>query len=361
MHLRRQMVLLVREGELSVSEASRRYGVSRNTVREWLRRGAEQGLSEMSERSRRPHRIAVETPDEIVRQIVEFKTGKPAYGAKKIHAVLWPQGAPVSVRTVDRILKREGLVRSRGAGRDGATSRFEMAAPNELWQCDFKGLKKNPGYSPLSLIDDASRFGLRLEPLENHLATSVWETLWDAFGEYGVPVRILFDNEPCFASRDCVGPSWLEARLYLLGVRVSHGRPAHPQTQGKVERFHQTLEEELGPRLIQSSVEEARTVYRAYLREYNYERPHEALGMSVPGKAYLPSSVPRPERPPRHEIPEGAVARKVDASGKFRHQSRSYRAGKGLAGEYVVINEEEDGLAAFFASHRIAALEDLQV
>ena len=164
MQLRKQMVQRVGQGELTVSSASRVYGVSRNTVRLWLERAQEESFSGLAERSRRPHRIPKVTAPELEAQILELKMKRPTWGAKKILAKLWPEEAPVSLRTVDRLLVRNGLVRTRGASE--AMTRFERSAPNELLQMDFKALGSPAlGYSPLTVIDDASRFCLAFEPL----------------------------------------------------------------------------------------------------------------------------------------------------------------------------------------------------
>lgn len=226
---------------------------------------------------------------------------------------------------------------------------------------DFKALRRlRYGYSPFSALDDCSRFGLALAPLADHRTESVFEALWALFGEYGVPLSVLSDNERCFSNREGRGPCLLEMRLWLLGVRTLHGRPGHPQTQGKIERFHRTIEEELGE-LVQPPPERAREVYERFLHDYNFERPHEALGMRTPAQVYRPSPRRRPERLPAHEIPEGAPCRKVDASGKLWFKGRTHKLSSALIGSYVQIREEETGYGALYAGVRFASLEDLRV
>ena len=359
MHLRKQMVMLVMSGELSISEASRRYGVCRKTVREWVSRAETEGLENMKEDSRKPKSSPMKLAEDLQLQVLSKRATKPVWGARKILASLWPEGAPLSERTANRILKRHGLVKPRG--RREEMVRFQRESPNELWQGDFKGLGVNPGYSPLSLIDDSTRFALRLEPLRDHKSATIWECLWETFAEYGLPERMLFDNESCFADINCIGPSWLESRLWLLGIAVSHGRPYHPQTQGKVERFHRTLEDELGARLLQPDMASARATYRAFLHEYNYLRPHESLDQKVPGSVYVPSPRKRPDVMPVHVIPEGATVRLVDPGGKFYFKGNAYRIGTGLKGEHIEIREEESALAAFFAGRKVEKLETLLV
>ena len=360
MHLRKQMVLRVGQGELTVSQAAREYGVSRNTVRLWLDRASEDTLGELAERSRRPHRIPRATDEELKLRILEMKAKRPAWGAKKIVAKLWPESPPLSVRTADRILARHGLVATRGQAQ--AEVRFERDRPNELLQVDFKGLgRPSLGYSPLSVLDDATRFCLAFRPLPDHQTDTIFEALWDVFGEYGLPDAILTDNEPCFAEVSRYGPSKLEAKLWLLGIRVLHGRPLHPQTQGKVERFHLTPEQELGPQLRQQDPLDAQRVYARFVHDYNYERPHEALNMRTPGEIYTPSTRRRPTKMPEHSPPAGALVRRVEVTGRFTFRCQRYRAGRGLWGEHIELREEADGYGVYFANRRFAALEDLKV
>jgi len=353
------MALRVGQGELTVSQAAREYGVSRNTVRLWVARAAADSAARMCERSRRPHRIPRATDEELAQRILDMKARRPIWGAKKIVAKLWPEDPPLSVRTADRILSRHGLVGARSQPRPEI--RFERSQPNELLQVDFKGLgRPRLGYSPLSVLDDATRFCLALRPLPDIRSATIFSALWDVFGEYGLPEAVLTDNASCFADVSCRGPSWFEAQLWLLGIRVLHGRPLHPQTQGKVERFHGTIERELGPLARQQDIREAERVYARFVHDYNYERPHEALDMRAPGKLYMASPRKRPARMPRHEPAPGAVLRQVQVNGRFVFHCKRYAAGKGLSGEQVELREEQDGHGVYFANRRFAALDDLK-
>ncbi|KXK21472.1 MAG: Integrase core domain protein [Armatimonadetes bacterium OLB18] len=360
MHLRKQMVIRIRAGELSVSAAAREYGVARNTVKLWLRRADEVSLGDLKEKSRRPRSSPNATEASIEEAVLQFKRVRPCWGAKKLLVTLWPEGSPISIRTGDRILKRHGLVRVRGQAE--SVQRFERESPNQLWQIDFKGLGRyNPGYSPLTILDDASRYCIGFDPLENHQPRVILSSLWAAFGEFGLPEAILMDNEPCFAEISRRGPSWLESQLWLLGIRTLHGRPYHPQTQGKVERFHRTVEDELGSELRQNSILEAREIYSRFVHDYNYERPHEALGMRPPGAVYVPSTRSRPTAIPVHEIPSGSISRKTDDRGVFSYRNVSYRVGRGLGCQTVELKEEAEGMAAYFAGRRIELLAALRV
>lgn len=350
--------MVLREG-LSVAEACRRSGVSRPTGHMWVSRAREEGVAGLEERSRRPRRVREAACPEAVSALLALKAERPTWGAKKLLAKLWPHGAPVSLRTAGRALSRSGLT-GRAARERAEPRRFERERPNELWQMDFKAVGRSD-YRAFSVLDDCSRYCVAFLPLPALDWRTVFEALWGVFAEHGLPDAVLTDNGAPFASARSRGPTPLQARLHLLGVRTLQGRPRHPQTQGKVERFHLTAEQEAGAVLRAGSADEVRAVMEAFRQDYNWERPHEALAMAVPGSVWSPSPRLRPDRLPEHRVPEGAVSRKVDAGGKFTYRSEEYRAGKGLCGERVELREEEHGLAAYFAGFRIAALGDIKV
>jgi transposase InsO family protein len=293
---------------------------------------------------------------DLERALLSAKAQYPAWGAKKLVHILWGDAPPLCVRTADRILARNGLVGVRVPAEPPALERFERAEPNELWQMDFKGMSKPTlPYTPLSVLDDATRYGLGFDPVAEHTCQAVWERLWSLFERYGLPWAMLCDNEGCFASPKGLGPSKLETWLWRLGIKTLHGRPVHPQTQGKVERFHLTVKLELGQSLRQPTAEQAAAVYGAFLDRYNWERPHEAIDMKVPGELYTPSDRRRPET-----LPEAVIlgeARKVDASGKFWYKGKRYRAGKGLQGQWIDIRED----AVFYAQVQIGPMSELRV
>jgi transposase InsO family protein len=354
---RQQLAWRVLEAGCSIAGTAREAGVSRQTATLWVHRTRQDGIASLTERSRAPHTCPTTTAQEIVTQVLALKQAHPSWGAKKLHAILWPADAPICVRTVDRLLARQGLVNRRGKPASGC-QHFERSHCNELWQMDYKGAPVRAGYWPLSLLDDHSRFCLALRAVERKTTEAAWSVLWDVLGEYGMPACILCDNGDGFNSVTSLGPTRFQANLWLLGVTTTHGRPHHPQTQGKVERFHRTLEaliEQAGSRAT------ARSLLEPWRQEYNWVRPHEALGQQVPGSVYVSSGLARPAHLPKHEAPAGAVMRKVDAAGRISYRNRVYLAGKGLTGDWVQICEEETGDALYYAGVRIAAMELLRM
>lgn len=140
MDQRRGLARLVLEEGASISEASRLYSVSRPTSRRWVQRARDEGLAGIRERSRRPISSPERTERGIELELLEAKASRPYWGAKKLLAWRWPEGAPIALRTANRILIRNGLIGAPEHSRE-PTARFERGAPNELWQMDFKGLK----------------------------------------------------------------------------------------------------------------------------------------------------------------------------------------------------------------------------
>lgn len=379
MQQRKQLAYRVLQEKVSLTQAAREAGVSRPTAYRWVRQAQEVGLEALAEKSRAPHRRPHATARAVVQQVLDQKEKYPVWGAKKIAASLWPGSvpgraaeaaavgedavaAPVALRTVDRILARAGLVQARPRPPLVAQpwQRFERAQCNELWQMDFKGMgRRGPGYWPLSILDDHSRYCLAFAPVGEQSGERVLEVLWRVFGEVGLPAMILTDNGSCFSGTWGDGLSWLESQLWLLGVETRQGRAYHPQTQGKVERFHQTMQLELSVAggLRQPTAELARPLYERVVHLYNWERPHEALQMRVPGEIYECSPRRRPAHLPEHELSETALKRKVHPNGDISFGGRVYRISKGLAGQWVELREMEAGLAVFFAGRQIGPLD----
>lgn len=348
MDMRKQMILSLRGGEMNVSQASRHYGVTRKTVRKWISRANEQGIEELSELSRAPHAIPFKTAMEKESALLHLKDLYPYWGAKILSEILRRDyGVEIPIRTSDRILARNGRVMPRQPKQE--LQRFEREAPNLLYQMDFKGLPKSLGFSVLSIIDDASRMCVHFSPLKDKTGASVFEALWSIFGEIGMPEMFLMDNGDCWGTSLRRSPTAFEARLWRLGIRTTHSRPAHPQTQGKVERFHRTAKLEMGKDLVnynQAIVREACQVFR---ERYNWMRPHDALGGKVPGSVFTFSERKRPDKEPEALLLPNMAIRRVQPTGHISYKGKYYRIGKGLAGQYIQIAEEDLGLRTYYS------------
>lgn len=232
-----------REGA-NLSALARRYGISRKTGYKWLRRVQAQGPEGLLDRSRRPHRSPTRTPEDVEALVCALRAEHPAWGGRKLHHVLRREraaGVPAP-STITGILDRNGWLAPE-RHRQRAWQRFEEAWPNALWQMDFKGhFPTGRGRChPFTVLDDHSRFNICLTACADERAETVRSELSRAFQRFGLPERMLMDNGAPWGSEAAHPHTKLTAWLIRHGVTVLHGRPYHPQTQGKEERFHRTL------------------------------------------------------------------------------------------------------------------------
>ena len=358
MNSRRQLVLQVEAG-MSLSQACRLAGVSRKTGRLWVRRAREVGLANLGEHSRAPVSFW-RTPELVEEALLQMKEVFPDWGAKKLVVRLEADiGLVLPLRTADRILSRHGLTTPRVENSQAEPIRFQREHSGALLQMDFKGLPPSTPYCLLTVLDDCDRFCHMFAPLADKSGSSVKAALWTLFGEHGLPDEMLSDNGDCWGARTSKGPTQFEAWLMRLGIKPIHGRPHHPQTQGKVERFHLTAKIEMGDQLLQPTIDLARRACQTFVERYNWERPHEALGMKVPGSLYTPWPRKRPQSPPAH-IPEpGSILRKVDDKGVFCFKGEDYHLSRGLYKETVVIKEAEFGMRVYYAGFPLPYLHEL--
>lgn len=348
--LRLALVHAVRTAGRSVSQAARDFRVSRKTAYKWLALfDAQQPLAD---RSRRPHRSPARTSDALEAAVLAVRD-QHGWGPRKIAAYLRNQNQPtLPIRTAAAVLRRHKRIAPEPAP-EVAELRFERSEPNQLWQVDFKGyveVARQKVY-PLTVLDDHSRFLLALGCGEDVTMARAWNVLWNVFGEYGLPEHVLCDN--AFGSSG-TGVSWFEARLMRLGIRATHGRAYHPQTQGKVERFHGTLEAEVFPRLDRA----CRVAFEAGLdrwrREvYNAVRPHEALGDVAPACRWRKSARVRPKALPVVEYPAGSTVRRASSGGVIRWRGAKLLAGNGVVGEWVRVEETGDSVELWYGPYRI--------
>ena len=284
----------------------REFGITRATGYKWVKRYENEET--LSDRSRRPNITANKTSEVIEAQIVETRTVHPGWGAKKIKVSLETKGMEMPcVKTVNNILNRYGCISKEEALKHKAFTRFEKERCNEMWQTDFKGeFKMQDGKYcfPLDIFDDHSRFVIRIKPSES-TSNVVLPTFREAFYEYGMPDSVLSDNGAQFAGFR-QGYTQFEKWLMNHDILPIHGRIKHPQTQGKIERFHRAMNQELLNHYTPKDISDAERVFNDWRNCYNNERPHEALGMKCPSDIYVPS-----ERTYRDQVD------KYEYSGKY--------------------------------------------
>lgn len=358
MSLRQEFVTLALQGEVSVRELCRRFGISPPTGYKWLRRYQAAGRTGLADHSRRPHTSPARTPAALEACIVAVRHAHPAWGGRKIRAWLQAQGDDTvpSASTITAILRRHDLLDPDESAKHTAWQRFEHPQPNDLWQLDFKGhfpLAQGRCH-PLSVLDDHSRFALGLVACGNEQDQTVRTHLTSLFRRYGLPWRILTDNSGPWGSTQAEQPlTAFSVWLIRLGIAVSHGRHFHPQTQGKVERFHRTLKAELLRDTAYATVTDAQQSFDTWRQTYNHERPHEALALAVPASRYQVSPRPFPETLPPLEYAPGETVGTVRRNGQLHYQHHDYYISLALADQPVAVRPTlVDGILAVQFAHQ---------
>ena len=341
----------------------RRFDISPNTAYKWLDRFRAEGVSGLEDRSRRPHNSPVHTPKEMEKTIVKLRGKHPAWGGRKLERRLLDLGHTGVPRpsTITAILRRHHLLDHTESAKHKAFRRFERAVPNELWQMDFKGeLNLSQGLCyPLTILDDHSRFAIAVEACARNNKIVTQTAMIKIFRRYGLPQWITCDNGPPWGSG---GRSYYTAFgvwLMRLGIGISHSRPHHPQTQGKDERFHRTLEAEVLRYQHGTTLADWQLHFDQWRVVYNTERPHEALSMAVPASRYQPSHRSYPEQLPAIEYGPSDIVRKVRCCGHIKYAGRDYHVGKAFSGLHVALRPTTtEGLFdVFFCQHKIDTLD----
>jgi transposase InsO family protein len=332
-----QFVLAARRSGANVSALCRAFGISRKTGYKWLRRERAAGsVAVLADRSRRPHRSPRQTCPRIVARVVALRE-QYGWGGEKLAWLLEREGLTITGRTVDRIIQREALTRP-DVGHPAAPGRFEWPAPNDLWQMDAKGAYPLPSgrCHPLSVIDDHSRFAVGVFALPSLSTVPVRHALIECFEQYGVPTAMLMDHgSPWWSAASRDGLTRLSVFLLKQGIRLIYGAVRHPQTQGKVERFHRTLGERLRWHGVPSTLEGFAQQFALIRREYNEQRPHAALGMQPPLTRFIRSARRYQPRPSDWSYPSDWSLRKVQHCGTIRIGGLAYFVSEALRGEIV--------------------------
>lgn len=362
MDLREEFLGLTRNAEVSFSELCRRFGISRKTGYKWRGRYRESGACGLADRSRRPKHSPRRSEAAIEEKVLAVRD-RYGWGARKIKICLERSGeGPLAKSTVHEILLRHDRVNHEPQKTVGPFRRFEKERPNQLWQMDFKGhflLGDQKRCHPLTVLDDHSRYSLCLKACANERTATVQQQLTETFRRYGLPEQMLMDNGAPWGNDFLHRHTPLTVWLMHLGIAVSHGRPYHPQTQGKEERFHRSLKSEVLAQRVFSDFEHMQRRFDSWRHCYNHVRPHEALDMEVPASRYQPSPRSFPEQLPKIEYGSTDKIRKVEEGGKFTFRRRRLRVGQAFAGYHVALRASTtDGVYdVYFAAHRITQID----
>lgn len=365
MSLRREFVQAIEQGQLSFTEACQRFQISRRTGYKWWERYLAEGEAGLADRSRRPHTSPQQTAAEREARVLALRDAHPRWGGRKLRAVLAREVASAvpSASTITEILRRHGRLDPAEAAQHTPWHRFEHAQPNDLWQLDFKGyIPLGTGWChPLSVLDDHSRYTVGLVACADEQDATVRAALTQLFRCYGLPRAILTDNGPPWGNPEPLTQPLTALSIWLLrlGIAVHHGRAHHPQTQGKVERFHRTLKAELLQAERYPELATAQTAFDAWRDLYNYHRPHEALDLAVPAHRYQWSPRSFPATLPPIDYPDHDIVRRVYAGGQISYRGHLYYISQTLGGYPVALRPTTtDGLLTVaFMHYRMGELD----
>jgi len=359
MSQRIEFCMLASKPGSNMSDLCHRFNITRCTGYKWLQRYHEEGLLGLKDKSRRPYHFPNQTSDEIDHYVVELRKNDPEWGAKKLHRILFAHkelgiysySTIPCKNTITKILKRNGLISPNRSKQSEGFERFERDYPNELWQMDYKGyfrLLNRELCHPLTITDDHSRFNICLEACKNQQEITVQQSLINVFRKYGLPYIILTDNGAPwgFAGNELTegirGYTTLEKWLIQLNIKLRHGRPYHPQTQGKEERFHRTLKQELIDHEQFHDHEHCQKRFDAWREKYNCVRPHEAIDLRTPAELYTSSVRTYPEKINPYEYYQSDMIRKVQQKGEINFKNKEIKVGRAFIGDYVAVRESKE-------------------
>jgi transposase InsO family protein len=339
--------------------------LSPTTAYKWLNRYEEQGSEGLEDQSRRPAHSPDRSSKKQERLIIKAHERYPYWGPRKLRRVLQNEGyreVPVP-STIAAILRRNGRQVLGALREQKAYQRFCHPEPNLLWQMDFKGhfAMRHDRCHPLTVIDDHSRFALCLKACPAANDSEVRPALAGVFARYGLPDRILCDNAGPWGSSDPQARyTGLGVWLLRLGVDITHGRPRHPQTQGKCERFHRSFKVEVLNRALPwRDLAHCQRHFDDFRQRYNQIRPHHSLQEDTPASRYRPSLRTFPARLPALEYLPDDHLRTVKSKGEITFKNHFFSIGKAFIGLPVALREaSSDGcFEVYFSWKKLGSLD----
>lgn len=345
MSVRKDFIHWVLRGKYPITESCVMFGISEKTGHKWLARYHSEGPAGLADRSHAPHSPAHQLAPGVRRIIIELREQHPTWGPRKLKAFLerkspaliWPASS-----TIGDLLRNQGLVskrrrRNRHSLGDPLDVKLTVAqAPNDVWTTDFKGefrLSSGPYCFPLTVSDALSRYLLGCRALPSIASEPAEIVFTRLFHRYGLPWVMRSDNGVPFASPMALGRlSRLSVWWIRLGIRPERIDPGHPQQNGQHERMHRTLKAEATKPASSTFITQQKRFDR-FQREYNNERPHEALNQQPPASCYSPSPRQMPKHLPQPEYPTGFEVRRVAASGTVQWKGKQFWITKSLGNQ----------------------------
>lgn len=358
MEQRKEFVMLASQEGANIRQLCCRYQISQTTAYKWLERYQRMGIAGLESQSRKPTNSPKRSIATVETKILKARQAHPKWGARKLKRWLEDSGSIglPTASTVHAILQRHGQISALDSAAHQPWTRFEHAAPNDLWQMDFKGhFALDTGRChPLTVLDDHSRYVVCLGALGSESFEETQGRLIQTFRRYGLPRRMTMDNgspwgEPGRYTR-------FELWLMRIGISVSHSRPYHPQTQGKDERFHRTLKAEVLQGKSFRDLAYSQQVFDHWLPVYNHERPHDALNLNTPASRYASSPRAYPEKLPTFEYNASDEVRKVQSAGELYYRGHAYVLGRAFYREKVGLRRtvDDQSLQVYFGIHHVA-------
>jgi transposase InsO family protein len=358
---RLEVLLQAERREHTVTQICVQHEISRDTFYRWKRRLATAGIQGLLDRQRIPIHQPRRIPVELENLICSLRRSHPRWGARTIRTRMARKGIPApSVSTIHRVLRRNFLVTPNPMKKPRALlRRFERDEPNDLWQMDAKPVVLNDGTEAyvVCVLDDHARFMLSGVVCRGPTCEINWEAFERAARAYGLPRQVLTDNHLTFTGRLYGKEVIFERRLKAIRVQLINGRPSHPQTQGKVERFHRTLQEFLDDAGGADDFDHLQSLVDAFRGDYNNDRPHQAIGDATPAERYRPSDMLFDQvvlNQPAY--PADAIVRKVDTGGMVMFEYLRIALGTEWTGKRVRIVPVADDLQIFYGDYLIRAL-----
>jgi len=361
--VRKEFVTRATQEGANIAALCRQYGISRKTGYKWLQRVGTVAGTGFDDRPRTPHHHPHRCAPDVEVAVLAMRDRYPTWGGRKLEVKLRETGMIDVPRpsTITAILQRHGRIAPR-VRHPPATRRFEHAVPHDLWQMDFMGhrdLVVAGRVHPLTILDDHSRVLLSLTACPHERLEPVWQLLTACFARYGLPRAILTDNGPPWGPSGDRGITRIEARLLRLGIELWHGRPAHPQTQGKVERIHGTISVDVFGTRTFRDLDAAQTAFDTFRSIYNLERPHEELDYAVPMSRMQPSPRPVPAALPAPVYAPQDAVRRVRSQGAIGFAHHSWFISRGLIGEDVAVRPtaQEGVYTIHFCHHQVGQID----
>jgi putative transposase len=355
--------------QVTITELSSIFGVSRKTAYKWIKRYEEEGPLGLIARPRTPFQHPNVTDNATVEKIISAKKQYKRWGPKKILAWLTekhPEETFPAASTIGGILEKEGLVRKKVKRHKTPpyTDPFsECDKPNAVWSADFKGQFRtaNRRYCyPLTITDNYSRYLLLCKGFTRPTYKETRKWFEVVFEEYGLPDAIRTDNGTPFASLGICGLSKLSAWFIKLGIVPERIEPGHPEQNGRHERMHRELKRTTA-NPPEKNLKAQQKSFDEFSYEYNFERPHEALGQQTPVSFYQKSKRNYTPKLPEVSYEYKSIIRKVNRNGEIKCKQRAIYIGKSLIGEHIALKKRDKLHWEIWFSHYPLGILDIMI